>query len=94
MIKKYLASARHTAAQFTAGMSATDAEAMCFEFNAGRDVTSSDVCFYNGTVIFIIRPGTTPLTVNPGNWIVEMPDGSLDVHADADFCGRFCLAAT
>jgi hypothetical protein len=94
MIKNYFSSARHTAAQFVVGMSATDAEALCLQFNAGRDVTSSDVCFYNGTLIFIIRPGTTPLTVSPGNWIVMLPDGSLDVHADADFCSKFCPAAT
>jgi hypothetical protein len=70
-----------------------DAEALCLELNAGHDATMPNA-FFNGTVIIINRPGTTPLTVNPGNWIVKMPDGSLDVRADADFCQRFCAATS
>jgi hypothetical protein len=84
----------HRAGQFAVGMAAADAEALCLEFNAGRDPSKSAVCFYNGSAIFITGPSpTAPLTVNPGNWIVRMPDDSLDVHADADFCSKFCAAS-
>ena len=95
MLKKYLSSTRYRAAQFAAGMSDADAGALCLEFNAGRDVAKSDICFYNGSSLYVIKPpGAGPtLTVEPGNWIVHMPDDSFDVHADADFCSKFCPAA-
>lgn len=91
MTKQYLKSTVYRAARFAVGMSDADAEALCLELNTGRDATMSN-CFFNGSVIIINRPGNAPLTVNRGNWIVRMPDGSLDVHADADFCTNFCAA--
>jgi hypothetical protein len=86
--KEYRKSTIYRGAQFAVGMSAAEVEALCLEFNAGRDATMTN-CFFNGSVIIINRPGGAPLSANPGNWIVKMPDGSLDVDADADFCGRF-----
>jgi len=90
-MKDYLSSAVHSAARFTSGMSAADAEALCLELNAGHDATMTNA-FFNGSVIIINRPGSAALTVSPGNWIVKMPDGSLDVRADGDFCQKFCPA--
>jgi hypothetical protein len=98
-VNHYRSSTLHRAAQFTTGMAAADAEALCTEHNKGRDPAKSDFCIYNGASIFVIRPPgvfTTSgmLTAEPGNWIVRMPDDSLEVHADADFCTRFCPASS
>jgi hypothetical protein len=91
--KQYLKSTVYRAARFAVGMADADVEALCMEFNAGRDATMHNV-FYNGAAMMIIRPGSAALTVSPGNWIVRMPDESLDVRADGDFCTNFCPAAS
>jgi hypothetical protein len=93
MFKKYLSATLHRAGQFTVGMPAADIEVLCLDINRGRDPRQSDVCIYNGSDLFIRKTSGQVLTVSPGNWIVRMPDESLDVHADADFCAHFCPAA-
>ena len=70
----YHASAVHRAAQFTVGMSSGDAEALCLELNTGRDPANDAVCFYNGELIFVVKPGANTLAAQPGNWIVLHPD--------------------
>jgi hypothetical protein len=96
MIGKYLSSTRYRAAQFAVGMTDADAGTLCLELNRGRDFAKNDMVSYNGLTLFVIKsPGAGPtLTVEPGNWIIHMPDGSLDVHADADFCSNFCPATS
>ena len=93
-LKRYYSSTVHNAGQFTAGMSDADAEALCLDFNRGRDTGQSDICIYNGSEIFVKKTNGTTLTAQPGNWIVRMPDESLDIHADADFCQRFVPRTT
>lgn len=93
-MRQYLKSARHRAARFAAGMATSDVEALIDEINTGRDPAKSDIAIFNGASIYIIKAGSQTLTANPGNWIVKMPDGSLDVHADADFCSNYCAAAS
>ena len=94
MLKQYLSSTRHRATRFAAGMSPMDAEALCLEVNAGCDPAKSDFLFFNGAALSVIKPGGATLTVSPGNWVVVSPEGSLEVHADADFCSKFCPAAS
>jgi hypothetical protein len=90
MMIEYRSAAVHRAAQFTIG----NAEALCLEFNAGRDPSEGDFCFFNGWEIFVLDPSrTVRLTASPGNWLIRMPDDSLEVHADADFQQRFCPAS-
>jgi len=74
-------------------MSTAD-EKLCLELNSGHDASKTDFCGYNGSVIIITKPGGQTLTANPGNWVVILPDGSLDVRADADFCSNFCPATS
>jgi hypothetical protein len=82
------------ATRFEVGMSTVDAEALCTALNIGRDGTG-DIAVYNGSVIFILSPHrSSPLVVEPGNWIVVKPDMSLDVRAHEDFCGSFCSAGS
>ena len=92
MLRTYHSSAVHRAGRFTAGMSDADAEALCLDFNRGRDTGQTDIAIYNGSEIFIKKTNGQTLAAQPGNWIVRMPDESLDVHADADFCSNFCPA--
>ncbi len=73
----YHASAVHRAAQFTVGMSSGDAEALCLELNTGRDPANDAVCFYNGELIFVVKPGANTLAAQPGNWIVLHPDRTV-----------------
>lgn len=91
-MKEFYRRELHHAARFEIGMSATDAEALCTALNAGRDATG-DMAAFNGSVIFITSPHrSSPLVVEPGNWIMVKPDKSLDVRADDDFCKSFCSA--
>ncbi len=92
MFKQVYRSDLHHAARFHASMSAADVEALCVELNQGRDATGDMVAF-NGTAILIIGPHrTSPLVVEPGNWIVARPDASLDVRSHDDFGRSFCPA--
>jgi hypothetical protein len=94
MFKQFHRSDVHRAARFAVGMSATEAEALCNELNLDRDATG-DMAAFNGAVIFIASPlRSSPLVVEPGNWIVVKPDKSMDVRADDDFCRSFCSAAS
>jgi hypothetical protein len=92
-MKEYLAATRHRAAQFGPVMTVADAEALCAELNAGRDPNRDAVCVFNGSAIYIMQPGQAAELVPAGNWIVIMPNGTMDIHADADFCSNFCSAA-
>jgi hypothetical protein len=89
MLKDYYAATVYRAAQFAVGIAAADAEQLCLALNSGRDPSKDYFALFNGSVIYIAGPGKTPLTVSRGNWIVGLPDGSMDVHADADFQASF-----
>jgi hypothetical protein len=90
--KQYYSSTVHRAGRFSVGMAEADASVLCLDINRGHDSAQSDVCIYNGNAIFIRKINGQILTAEPGNWIVRMPDESLDVHADEDFCKNFCPA--
>jgi hypothetical protein len=92
MLKTYLKNDIHRAAKWFSAMSAVDAEALCFEFNSGRDPSRNAICFYNGSMLSILQPGQAPSPVPENNWIVAMPNGSFTIHADSDFCASFCPA--
>jgi hypothetical protein len=94
MLKEYRAAAVHRAGQFSAGMAPADVEMLVDEINRGRDPARDAVCVFNGAAIFITKPGAAALTASPGNWIVMSPDGTLGIHADADFCSAYCAAAS
>ena len=89
MLKDYYAATVYSAARFAVGMSAADAEALCAAISSGRDPSKSTVCMFNGSSIYVMAPGQAPSPVPPSNWIVAMPDGSMTVHADADFQSSF-----
>ncbi|SHG90620.1 hypothetical protein [Bradyrhizobium erythrophlei] len=89
MLKTYYAATLYPAGQFVAGMSAADAEALCAAISSGRDPSKSAVCFYNAASIYVIQSGQAPVQVPVNNWIVAMPDGTISVHADADFKASF-----
>ena len=89
MLKDYYSSTVYRAAQFAVGMAATDAYAMLAQINAGRDPAKDHFAQYNGSTMFITRPGAAELTVEPGNWVVMMPDGTMQAHATGEFGSLF-----
>jgi hypothetical protein len=79
----------HSATVHRAGQVAQEtADALCDDINKGRDAQSS-LAIWNGANIIIYSPGKPQVIAAPGNWIVIMPDGSLAVHADADFRANY-----
>ena len=57
--------------------------------NSGKDPAQNDTVTFNGTTLFVVKPGKPEVAAHAGDWIVSAPDGTLDVQTSAAFGSQF-----
>jgi hypothetical protein len=68
-----------------------DTATFILNFNHGR--TTYPFAMDNGRVVYIVTGPGAATEVPIGDWVIENVTG-VEVHTDADFCAKFCQAAS